>query len=505
MKDYYKILGIPNNASAEEIKKAYRILAKKYHPDINKENSEFYEEKFKEVSAAYEILKDESKRIKYDKDLESYNSSYSNNYNNSNNNNYKNSSNNSNYNNSSSYEEHKNSNSNNTSASKDDFVEKDSEKPKPRKKKKFIKKIAILVGIILVFNFVLKINRGLRNKSAMAENLTTYSSYRELNNHAKEKADAFIEILNKHNIEYSTVPSKMAVANTYNIYEKYTNEYMYETVYEMSPNFDKGTGNELFYVYYQFPLEQKINEDFISVFVDAVNALTEEEISLEEIKEVMSKEEFEKWNSIEIGGIEIKQLSDNEIKLKYEIGFNINIISSPNYEIENGMITGPKVKNYDTVQEYLDSIKSLNEGFKNKYGDDFNSFVYEIKNDIIQAEGVERQFSETLFININQNILEDSENVEINKIINMIEEFSGTEIVDKDLFIEFIKSHTLSTSFKEEPFSNYTEDLTPHYDLPIGGDVKIEARNYRYITANFIEIYVRIPVIAEGIGYINLN
>lgn len=60
-KDYYKILGVDKNATQDEIKKAYRKLAKKYHPDVNKNNKEA-ERKFKEVNEAYEVLGDEEKR-----------------------------------------------------------------------------------------------------------------------------------------------------------------------------------------------------------------------------------------------------------------------------------------------------------------------------------------------------------------------------------------------------------------------------------------------------------
>lgn len=63
-KSLYNTLEISQNASADEIKKAYRKLARKYHPDINKEKSA--EEKFKEINAAYEILSDEQKRAQYD-------------------------------------------------------------------------------------------------------------------------------------------------------------------------------------------------------------------------------------------------------------------------------------------------------------------------------------------------------------------------------------------------------------------------------------------------------
>ena len=63
-KDYYKILGLQRSASDEEIKKAYRKLARKYHPDVSKEKDA--EEKFKEVSEAYEVLKDAEKRKAYD-------------------------------------------------------------------------------------------------------------------------------------------------------------------------------------------------------------------------------------------------------------------------------------------------------------------------------------------------------------------------------------------------------------------------------------------------------
>lgn len=65
-KDYYQTLGVAKTASQDEIKKAFRSLARKYHPDANPDNKEAAEEKFKEISEAYEVLSDESKRRMYD-------------------------------------------------------------------------------------------------------------------------------------------------------------------------------------------------------------------------------------------------------------------------------------------------------------------------------------------------------------------------------------------------------------------------------------------------------
>lgn len=64
-RDYYEVLGVSKGATDDEIKKAYRKLAKKYHPDVNKDNPEAAE-KFKEASEAYEILSDKEKRARYD-------------------------------------------------------------------------------------------------------------------------------------------------------------------------------------------------------------------------------------------------------------------------------------------------------------------------------------------------------------------------------------------------------------------------------------------------------
>jgi molecular chaperone DnaJ len=64
-RDYYEVLGVDRNASAEEIKKAYRNLARKLHPDVNKAPDA--EERFKEVKEAYDVLSDEQKRAQYDR------------------------------------------------------------------------------------------------------------------------------------------------------------------------------------------------------------------------------------------------------------------------------------------------------------------------------------------------------------------------------------------------------------------------------------------------------
>ncbi|HEX9161481.1 MAG TPA: DnaJ C-terminal domain-containing protein [Thermoanaerobaculia bacterium] len=65
-KDYYEILGVKKNATEEELKKAYRTLAKKFHPDKNKGNKDA-ENKFKEISEAYAVLSDKEKREQYDR------------------------------------------------------------------------------------------------------------------------------------------------------------------------------------------------------------------------------------------------------------------------------------------------------------------------------------------------------------------------------------------------------------------------------------------------------
>ena len=65
-RDYYEVLGVAKDATEQEIKKAYRVLAKKYHPDANPGDKEA-EAKFKEASEAYAVLSDADKRAKYDR------------------------------------------------------------------------------------------------------------------------------------------------------------------------------------------------------------------------------------------------------------------------------------------------------------------------------------------------------------------------------------------------------------------------------------------------------
>ncbi|HBQ76667.1 MAG TPA: J domain-containing protein, partial [Exiguobacterium sp.] len=64
-KDYYQTLGVTKDASNQDIKRAYRKLAKQYHPDVNKEASA--DQRFKDIQEAFDVLGDEEKRAKYDR------------------------------------------------------------------------------------------------------------------------------------------------------------------------------------------------------------------------------------------------------------------------------------------------------------------------------------------------------------------------------------------------------------------------------------------------------
>ncbi|KQM34704.1 J domain-containing protein [Chryseobacterium sp. Leaf201] len=75
MKDYYYFLGISHDASEEDIKKAYRKLSLKYHPDKN-ENDDFFADRFREIQEAYETLSDKGRRYSYDQNLESHQKSF---------------------------------------------------------------------------------------------------------------------------------------------------------------------------------------------------------------------------------------------------------------------------------------------------------------------------------------------------------------------------------------------------------------------------------------------
>jgi molecular chaperone DnaJ len=66
-RDYYEVLGVERQAGEDDIKKAYRQLARQYHPDVTKEDPKVAEERFKEISEAYEVLMDKQKRDLYDK------------------------------------------------------------------------------------------------------------------------------------------------------------------------------------------------------------------------------------------------------------------------------------------------------------------------------------------------------------------------------------------------------------------------------------------------------
>jgi len=77
MKDYYYILGVEKFCPSEDIKSAYRKLSKKFHPDKN-EGDKFFEERFKDIQEAYEILSNQQKRDNYDFELQEFNSAKTN-------------------------------------------------------------------------------------------------------------------------------------------------------------------------------------------------------------------------------------------------------------------------------------------------------------------------------------------------------------------------------------------------------------------------------------------
>src|SRR5688572_19597358 len=64
-RDYYEVLGVQRNANKDDIKKAFRKLARQYHPDVSQEQDA--EAKFKEINEAYEVLSDDDKRARYDR------------------------------------------------------------------------------------------------------------------------------------------------------------------------------------------------------------------------------------------------------------------------------------------------------------------------------------------------------------------------------------------------------------------------------------------------------
>lgn len=68
--NYYEILGVDRKATAKELKHAYRQLARKWHPDLNRDNPELAEKKMTEINVAYSVLSDEVSRIDYDKKLD---------------------------------------------------------------------------------------------------------------------------------------------------------------------------------------------------------------------------------------------------------------------------------------------------------------------------------------------------------------------------------------------------------------------------------------------------
>ncbi|MGV1054942.1 hypothetical protein ACQR2U_07980 [Clostridium perfringens] len=183
-----------------------------------------------------------------------------------------------------------------------------------------------------------------------------------------------------------------------------------------------------------------------------------------------------------------------------------NFKEDSEYTIENGVIVDP-VKYYDTVDEFKNQIDSR---WRRLYDIAKSEDVYSeppysisIESDVIKnIDGIDKQFAEYMSIKINTKmILNDIKHVYANEIYDMITEFSGVDIGSRESFIEYIYGIDEIDLIKNNKINKNDEffSKSSSYKHPMTSSVLINTTIYG---GSNISINIRIPVIAEGKGYI---